>query len=53
MNETTSLKELAGLFIRLGLTAFGGSWFVLSPAGKQISKSGSAVSTVRGPGGVP
>jgi predicted lipoprotein with Yx(FWY)xxD motif len=28
-----------------GLTAFGGSWFVLSPAGNQISKSGSASSS--------
>ena len=28
-----------------GLTAFGGSWFVLSPAGNRISKSGSGSSS--------
>jgi predicted lipoprotein with Yx(FWY)xxD motif len=28
-----------------GVTAFGGSWFVLSPAGNQISKSGSGSSS--------
>jgi predicted lipoprotein with Yx(FWY)xxD motif len=30
-----------------GVTAFGGSWFVLSPAGKQISQSGSGSSSSR------